>query len=627
MKCPHCGFVSFDDLPRCKKCGRDLAATREIKSPSARTSLLARLQNKISKTEPAPGEPQRHEPVSWSVDRHTEQTKRELEERRRRRQEELKYLTEERRIREEKTQLRRRCESADPQEKKKLMEQLDRLDRQFEQLQKTSLTAGLGSQDRSSGVSERLIPSSMEAAEDLDVEDMPRLRLKLEAQHLAEEQARLREQRAEIEHKSALLKRQQDAAMRLADEQDRVQRQQAELHRQAVELKKQQVDAQRLAAELQAQREEAKRLATERNRVEQQRQEMERKAETIRRQQEEARRLAAERASFEQQRLEMEEKADTLNQRLAEVRRLEEERVHSLAQQAKLQSEVEQLKKEQEDLKRLAEENRKMAETLARLKNDNQAGSETEKWREMEALRRAHQEATYREQREEWRTKLSSAKTPNQSDYLKLLQEPRPRTTSTRPGPAPIQAPQPIPSAAQKPETPVLEEVIETEEVILEEYEKDASPVADHSRESAEVARKGGLFLRSMAGLIDLGILLLVLGLFLVLVRLISGVSGGGVQDLVVSLGLPFYILLVLLAAIYITVMQGVYGQTLGQRLLGLRVVTTHSEEFGYLTAFIRFVATCFAVGLLGMGVLWIALDRNKQGWHDKLARTVVIRV
>ena len=28
----------------------------------------------------------------------------------------------------------------------------------------------------------------------------------------------------------------------------------------------------------------------------------------------------------------------------------------------------------------------------------------------------------------------------------------------------------------------------------------------------------------------------------------------------------------------------------------------------------------------LGLGILWIAFDEKKQGWHDKLARTVVIR-
>jgi uncharacterized RDD family membrane protein YckC len=28
----------------------------------------------------------------------------------------------------------------------------------------------------------------------------------------------------------------------------------------------------------------------------------------------------------------------------------------------------------------------------------------------------------------------------------------------------------------------------------------------------------------------------------------------------------------------------------------------------------------------LGLGFLWIAFDKRKQAWHDKLAGTVVIR-
>ena len=27
-----------------------------------------------------------------------------------------------------------------------------------------------------------------------------------------------------------------------------------------------------------------------------------------------------------------------------------------------------------------------------------------------------------------------------------------------------------------------------------------------------------------------------------------------------------------------------------------------------------------------GLGLIWVAFDPKKQGWHDKLARTVVIR-
>lgn len=34
-----------------------------------------------------------------------------------------------------------------------------------------------------------------------------------------------------------------------------------------------------------------------------------------------------------------------------------------------------------------------------------------------------------------------------------------------------------------------------------------------------------------------------------------------------------------------------------------------------------------FVAGLpLGLGILWVAFDKKKQGWHDKLAGTVVVR-
>jgi uncharacterized RDD family membrane protein YckC len=118
-----------------------------------------------------------------------------------------------------------------------------------------------------------------------------------------------------------------------------------------------------------------------------------------------------------------------------------------------------------------------------------------------------------------------------------------------------------------------------------------------------------------------------VVGVFVLIGRMAAGSRIPDVVSLLVTLGLPFYVLFVLLAAAYFTYMHGAYGQTLGKRLLGIKALTTHGEELGYLTAFLRFVAACFAVGMLGMGVVWIALDPNKQGWHDKLARTVVVRL
>ena len=40
----------------------------------------------------------------------------------------------------------------------------------------------------------------------------------------------------------------------------------------------------------------------------------------------------------------------------------------------------------------------------------------------------------------------------------------------------------------------------------------------------------------------------------------------------------------------------------------------------------IRYVGYFISSLLLGLGFLWIAFDARKQGWHDKIAGTVVIR-
>ncbi len=40
----------------------------------------------------------------------------------------------------------------------------------------------------------------------------------------------------------------------------------------------------------------------------------------------------------------------------------------------------------------------------------------------------------------------------------------------------------------------------------------------------------------------------------------------------------------------------------------------------------VRYLGYFVSLVPLGLGFLWIAFDRRKQGWHDKLAGTVVVR-
>jgi uncharacterized RDD family membrane protein YckC len=67
-------------------------------------------------------------------------------------------------------------------------------------------------------------------------------------------------------------------------------------------------------------------------------------------------------------------------------------------------------------------------------------------------------------------------------------------------------------------------------------------------------------------------------------------------------------------------------GQTLGMKILGLRVVTAGGAPLTVTGAVIRYVGLLIAFAALLVGVIWIAFDERKQGWHDKIAGTYVVK-
>lgn len=80
-------------------------------------------------------------------------------------------------------------------------------------------------------------------------------------------------------------------------------------------------------------------------------------------------------------------------------------------------------------------------------------------------------------------------------------------------------------------------------------------------------------------------------------------------------------------AGLYFTIFLAAWrGQTPGKRLLGIRVVRLNGEPLGWWPAFERFggYAASLATGLIGfLQILW---DGNRQGVHDKIGGTVVVR-
>jgi len=65
-------------------------------------------------------------------------------------------------------------------------------------------------------------------------------------------------------------------------------------------------------------------------------------------------------------------------------------------------------------------------------------------------------------------------------------------------------------------------------------------------------------------------------------------------------------------------------GQTPGKRLMGLLVVKANGERLKLGRAILRWLGYWLS-GILLLGFLWILVDGKRQGFHDKLARTIVV--
>jgi len=142
-----------------------------------------------------------------------------------------------------------------------------------------------------------------------------------------------------------------------------------------------------------------------------------------------------------------------------------------------------------------------------------------------------------------------------------------------------------------------------------------------------------GFWIRAVAFMVDSFILRLIIWL-LVAVGIFGYVSGLGEHlsrdqflqffelpwgylagiDLIVTLG-------------YFTFFLGRTGQTPGKMLFGLKVLRKDGSEINYTQAMLRTMGYYLNHLTLGIGFLWIAVDPRKQGFHDKIAGAVEIRL
>ena len=82
-----------------------------------------------------------------------------------------------------------------------------------------------------------------------------------------------------------------------------------------------------------------------------------------------------------------------------------------------------------------------------------------------------------------------------------------------------------------------------------------------------------------------------------------------------------------LILGVYWVLTWSLLGASLGQKALGMRVVNAiNGERIDIVKAVLRYVGFVISAIPFALGLIWAGFDPRKQGWHDKIAGTYVVR-
>ena len=138
----------------------------------------------------------------------------------------------------------------------------------------------------------------------------------------------------------------------------------------------------------------------------------------------------------------------------------------------------------------------------------------------------------------------------------------------------------------------------------------DDAPDGMSALEIASAGQRIGAFLVDLAISILVGIVGMVIG---------SAMGGdGNVVNFVLSIG---YWLVVL-------GMVATRGQSPGKIAIGIKIVKTDGSSVGIGTTLLReIIGKLVSSVIILLGYIWILFDGQRQGWHDKIASTYVVKV
>jgi uncharacterized RDD family membrane protein YckC len=137
-----------------------------------------------------------------------------------------------------------------------------------------------------------------------------------------------------------------------------------------------------------------------------------------------------------------------------------------------------------------------------------------------------------------------------------------------------------------------------------------------------------GFWSRVLASIVDTILVLLATAPLLMLFGLGTGfdlndLANGGALPAVS----PGSLIQNLLPAVVVIAFWATLQATPGKMLISARIVDAKTGgKPGLGQCILRYLGYFVSIIPFGLGLLWVAFDPRKQGWHDKIAGTVVVR-
>lgn len=138
---------------------------------------------------------------------------------------------------------------------------------------------------------------------------------------------------------------------------------------------------------------------------------------------------------------------------------------------------------------------------------------------------------------------------------------------------------------------------------------------------------KAGFWMRTAATLID-ALIVFVLQSLLGALLAFAGFSTAGLGHEPGGIALILQLFAFAFSFAYYIFFLGYCGQTPGKMALRIKVIRCNGSQLSYARAAFREIPAKFISGIiLGIGYLMVAFDEQKQGLHDRMADTYVIKL